>query len=127
MAKFLNEEKTFISKDFYYSTEIKIANAVNIYQIMLMIFPENWHLARLGAIIVNNLIFVMGFVYMSKAVTTDLPIMIIALSALLEKLGVTEIALTDVVDVSFSNPVLVEVSKIEAAEGRKSSGRKRGS
>ena len=83
MAKFLNEEKTFISKDFYYSTEIKIANAVNIYQIMLMIFPENWHLARLGAIIVNNLIFVMGFVYMSKAVTTDLPIMIIALSALL--------------------------------------------
>ena len=83
MAKFLNEEKTFISKDFYYSTEIKIANTVNIYQIMLMIFPENWHLARLGAIIVNNLIFVMGFVYMSKAVTTDLPIMIIALSALL--------------------------------------------
>ena len=83
MSKFLNEEKTFISKDFYYSTEIKIANAVNIYQIMLMIFPENWHLARLGAIIVNNLIFVMGFVYMSKAVTTDLPIMIIALSALL--------------------------------------------
>ena len=83
MADFLNEEKTFISKDFYYSTEIKIANAVNIYQMMLMIFPDNWHLARLAAIIINTSIFVMGFMYMSKAVTTELPVMIVALSALL--------------------------------------------
>ena len=54
MADFLNEEKTFITKNFYYSTEIKIANAVNIYQMMLMIFPDNWHLARLAAIIINT-------------------------------------------------------------------------
>lgn len=83
MAKFLNEEKSFISKDFYYSTEVKIANTVNIYQIMLALFPENWHLARLSAIIVNALIFAMGFIYMAKSFARDFPIMIICLAALL--------------------------------------------
>ncbi len=42
----------------------------------------------------------------------------ILLSALLEKLGVTEIALSDVADVRFSDPTLVEVKKIEATEAQ---------
>ena len=40
----------------------------------------------------------------------------IKLSALLEKLGVTEITVADVADVAFSDPTLVEVKKIEATE-----------
>lgn len=40
----------------------------------------------------------------------------IKLSELFEKLGVTEIALADVIDASFSNPELVEVTKIDGNE-----------
>lgn len=82
MGQFLNEEKTFISKNFYYSTEIKIANAVNIYQVMLALFPDNWHMARLGAIIVNMTIFAIGFMYMVKAFAADIPAMLICFAAI---------------------------------------------
>ncbi len=42
----------------------------------------------------------------------------IALSALLEKLGVTEIALADIAAVSFSDPTLVEVATVENEAGQ---------
>lgn len=77
------EENKFLSKNFYYSTEVEVLNSAHIYQMMLLLFPDNWHLARLGAVIVNMFILGAGFIYMARAFTMDAPWIIITLSAIL--------------------------------------------
>ena len=46
LARQLNEEGGIISENWYYSTELRLASPVQVYQLTLRIFPENWQAAR---------------------------------------------------------------------------------
>ena len=46
LSDLLNQEGRFISRIWYYSTEIRVASVQWIYRFTLLLFPNNWHLAR---------------------------------------------------------------------------------
>lgn len=46
LADLLNQEGSIISTNWYYSTELKVVNLQWFYRLGLMLFPNDWHLAR---------------------------------------------------------------------------------
>ena len=46
LSNFLNQEGRIISKIWYYSTEIRVVSVQWVYRFTLLLFPNDWHLAR---------------------------------------------------------------------------------
>lgn len=46
LSNFLNQEGRIISKIWYYSTEIRVVSVQWVYRFTLMLFPNDWHMAR---------------------------------------------------------------------------------
>ena len=46
LASQLNAEGKIISDEWFYSTELRLVSPVQVYQMTLRIFPDNWHAAR---------------------------------------------------------------------------------
>lgn len=46
LADLLNQEGSIISPNWYYSTELKVVNLQWFYRLGLVLFPNDWHLAR---------------------------------------------------------------------------------
>ena len=46
LAKQLNVEKALLSKNWYYSTELRIFGNAQLFRIFLLLFPNNWRLVR---------------------------------------------------------------------------------
>lgn len=64
LCKMLNEEKSILSHNWFYSTELYTFHFHWIFRVTMLIFPNNWHLARTLAIAVILLIFVLAYLYM---------------------------------------------------------------
>lgn len=47
LSNLLNKEGGLLSKNYYYSTEIRVFQTQFFYRIGLLLFPENWHAARI--------------------------------------------------------------------------------
>lgn len=46
LSNFLNQEGRIISKIWYYSTEIRVVSVQWVYRFTLLLFPNDWHMAR---------------------------------------------------------------------------------
>lgn len=46
LSNFLNQEGRIISKIWYYSTELRVVSVQWIYRFTLLLFPNDWHMAR---------------------------------------------------------------------------------
>lgn len=58
LADHLNKVHRLISKDWIYSTELKVFESQQFYQIGLLVFPDNWHMARVLAAILMYIVFI---------------------------------------------------------------------
>ncbi len=68
LAKLLNTTGDFvITKDWFYSSELRVLNTQLIYQIGLGVFPDDWHLARFLAIAIFLVIILLALLYLVKA------------------------------------------------------------
>ena len=67
LAQLQNEEKTLMSDQWRYSTELRLVSAVPLYQLGLFLF-ESWHAARTFAVAVLMLGVVASFLFMAKQV-----------------------------------------------------------
>ena len=46
LSNFLNQEGRIISKIWYYSTELRVVSVQWVYRFTLLLFPNDWHMAR---------------------------------------------------------------------------------
>lgn len=68
LAAHLNKMGGFLSKDWCYSSELRVLNTQIIYKLALRIFPNDWHLARVFSIGVFMLILIAaGWYFMYAA------------------------------------------------------------
>lgn len=68
LAKILNDTGDFvITKDWFYSSELRVLNTQLIYQLGLKAFPDDWHLARFLSITIFLLIILLALLYVVKA------------------------------------------------------------
>lgn len=65
LSRMLNEEKSILSHNWFYSTELYIFHFHWFFRVAMLIFPYNWHLARTLAMAIIMLIFVLSYLYMS--------------------------------------------------------------
>lgn len=65
LAKMLNEEKSILSHNWFYSTELHVFHYQWFFRLSMLIFPNNWHLARTLTIALIMLVFVLSYLYMS--------------------------------------------------------------
>lgn len=65
LAKLLNEEKSILSHNWFYSTELHVFHYQWFFRLAVLIFPNNWHLARTLTIALIMLVFVLSYLYMS--------------------------------------------------------------
>lgn len=65
LAKLLNEEKSIVSHNWFYSTELRVFHFQWFFRFAMLIFPNNWHLARTLTIALIMLTFVLSYLYMS--------------------------------------------------------------
>lgn len=67
LANMLNQERTIISENWFYSTELRVFNLQWFYRIGLLIFPDNWNYARTFAMAVFLLLVVAVWLFFMKA------------------------------------------------------------
>lgn len=65
LAQKLNEEGTFLSENWLYSTELRVISPVPLYQLGLRLFPT-WHMARTFAISIVLMIVVLSGMFMMR-------------------------------------------------------------
>ena len=66
LADLLNKEHSILSKNWYYSTELRVFESQWFYRIGLIISPNNWHVARLIATMIMLIIFVLLILMTAK-------------------------------------------------------------
>lgn len=67
LCRILNEEKSILSHNWLYSTELYTFHFHWVFRVAMLIFPNNWHLARTLAMAVIMLIFVLAYLYMAHS------------------------------------------------------------
>ncbi len=68
LAKILNDTGDFvITKDWFYSSELRVLNTQLIYQLGLRAFPGDWHMARFLSIAIFLTIILLATLYLVKA------------------------------------------------------------
>ena len=71
MAKQLNEEGVLISKNWYYGTELRVLCEPSLYKFTLLLFPKNWHAARVLGKAISLLILGLSFVYLGRSLNIN--------------------------------------------------------
>lgn len=66
LAQLLNEEGSFLSENWLYSTELRVVSPVPMYQLGLALFPQNWHAARTFALALMLAGVAASFIYMGR-------------------------------------------------------------
>lgn len=66
LAKLLNDEGCFISKQWFYSTELRVLNTQFINKIGLFVFENNWKYARCLAMALFMLLILLAAIYIGK-------------------------------------------------------------
>jgi len=68
LAEQLNDEGVLLSRNWYYSTEIRIIGEPTLLALTQKIFPNNWHAARVLAKAITMLIFAATVIYLCKVI-----------------------------------------------------------
>ena len=63
LARLLNAEGGFLSRNWFYSTELRVLNTQIVNKAALAVFPSDWHAARTLAIAVLMLVLVASYLY----------------------------------------------------------------
>lgn len=66
LADLLNKEGGIVSTNWYYSTELRVLNTQLFYKIGLLLFPQNWHAARVLSMAVLLALFVAAYLFLAK-------------------------------------------------------------
>lgn len=67
LSDLLNKEGTIISHNWFYSTELKVVNLQWFYRLGLLIFPNDWHLARTFGMAITLALFAAAMLFSSNA------------------------------------------------------------
>lgn len=67
LAQLLNEEGQLLSKNWHYSTELRVLSPVPIYQLALLLF-DSWHMARTFSIAVLLLGIALSLIYLLRSI-----------------------------------------------------------
>lgn len=66
LSNLLNKEGTIISHNWFYSTELKVVNLQWFYRLGLLIFPNDWHLARTFGMAITLALFAAAMLFFVK-------------------------------------------------------------
>ena len=66
LANQLNKEGVFLSGNWFYSTEIRILGQAILFKLTLLLFPNNWLLARTAAQAVLLMLTALSYIYMAS-------------------------------------------------------------
>ena len=66
LSDLLNKEGTIISHNWFYSTELKVVNLQWFYRLGLLIFPNDWHLARTFCMAITLALFAAAMLFFVK-------------------------------------------------------------
>lgn len=66
LSDLLNKEGTIISHNWFYSTELKVVNLQWFYRLGLLIFPNDWHLARTFGMAITLVLFAAAMLFFVK-------------------------------------------------------------
>lgn len=66
LSDLLNREGTIISHNWFYSTELKVVNLQWFYRLGLLIFPNDWHLARTFGMAITLALFAAAMLFFVK-------------------------------------------------------------
>ena len=66
LSDLLNKEGTIISHNWFYSTELKVVNLQWFYRLGLLIFPNDWHLARTFGMAITLALFAATMLFFVK-------------------------------------------------------------
>ena len=66
LSDLLNKEGTIISHNWFYSTELKVVNLQWFYRLGLLIFPNDWHLARTFGMAITLTLFAAAMLFFVK-------------------------------------------------------------
>jgi hypothetical protein len=66
LSDLLNKEGTIISHNWFYSTELKVVNLQWFYRLGLLIFPNDWHLARAFGMAITLALFAAAMLFFVK-------------------------------------------------------------
>ena len=66
LSDLLNKEGTIISHNWFYSTELKVVNLQWFYRLGLLIFPNDWHLARTCGMAITLALFAAAMLFFVK-------------------------------------------------------------
>lgn len=66
LSDLLNKEGTIISHNWFYSTELKVVNLQWFYRLGLLIFPNDWHLARTFGMAITLALFAAAMLFFIK-------------------------------------------------------------
>ena len=64
LAKQLNTEGVLLSKNWYYSTELRIFGNAQLFRIFLLLFPNNWRLVRIASQSILILFTGLSYIYL---------------------------------------------------------------
>ena len=64
LANLLNKEGGILSRNWYYSTELRVIHTQLVYKIALRLFPNNWDAARIFSVAVFMTIIAIGALYL---------------------------------------------------------------
>ena len=66
LSDLLNKEGSIISHNWFYSTELKVVNLQWFYRLGLLIFPNDWHLARTFGMAITLALFAAAMLFFVK-------------------------------------------------------------
>ena len=66
LADLLNQEGSIISHNWYYSTELKVVNLQWFYRIGLVLFPNDWHLARAFGMAITLVLYAAALLLLAR-------------------------------------------------------------
>ena len=66
LSDLLNKEGTIISHNWFYSTELKVVNLQWFYRLGLLVFPNDWHLARTFGMAITLALFAAAMLFFVK-------------------------------------------------------------
>lgn len=66
LADLLNREGRLITDSWYYSTELRVISPVPLYQLGLLLFPGDWHAARVFALAIAFALVAAAMMYMAR-------------------------------------------------------------
>lgn len=67
LANQLNEEGSFLSTNWFYSSEIRILGEAHVFRLLLLLFPDNWHLVRTLSQGILLLLTGLSYVYLTSS------------------------------------------------------------